>query len=385
MSFGWPDGWCSPRSPTRKSSSAMKVDVAIAGGGPAGLAMAIHAARRGLSTVVLERRATPVDKACGEGVMPAGVTELDGLGVLPLISPTDRAVFRGIRYVEEDGTAAEGRLPHGGGLGIRRTALNLALACKARSEGAVLRDHSAVLSHRRFDRSVVLQTEAGPVEAQILIAADGLASALRHAEGLDGRQPDRRRFGLRQHFRRSPWTDFVEVHLSDGAEAYVTPVGPHRVGVAFLWEEQRLAKPIPQSVRQRFPTLSEKLAAAELESDTRASGPLARTARTPIADRFALLGDAAGYVDAITGEGVSLALLCAAALGKVLPDALARGATRDSLVPYARAFTRLFRRYAWTTRSVLAVSRRARLRHSLVRFLSTHPAAFEAMLQWFAA
>jgi flavin-dependent dehydrogenase len=363
----------------------MKVDVAIAGGGPAGLAMAIHAARRGLSTIVLERRATPVDKACGEGVMPAGVSELDGLGVLPLISPTDRAVFRGIRYVEEDGTAAEGRLPHGGGLGIRRTALNLALACKARSEGALLRDHSAVLSHRRFDRGVVLETKAGPVEAQILIAADGLASALRHAEGLDGRQPHRRRFGLRQHFRRSPWTDFVEVHLSDGAEAYVTPVGPHRVGVAFLWEEQRLAKPIPQSVRQRFPTLSQKLAAAELESDTRASGPLARTALSPIADRFALLGDAAGYVDAITGEGVSLALLCAAALGKVLPDALARGATRDSLVPYARAFTRLFRRYSWTTRSVLAVSRRARLRHSLVRFLSTHPAAFEAMLQWFAA
>ena len=363
----------------------MRVDVAIAGGGPAGLAMAIHAARRGLSTVVLERRATPVDKACGEGVMPAGVMELDGLGVLPLISPTDRAVFRGIRYVEEDGTAAEGRLPNGGGLGIRRTALNLALACRARSEGAELRDHSAVLSHRRCDRGVVLQTEAGPVEAQILIAADGLTSALRHAEGLDGRQPRRRRFGLCQHFRRSPWTDFVEVHLSDGAEAYVTPVGPHRVGVAFLWEGQRLAKPIPQSVRQRFPILSEKLAAAELESDTRASGPLARTALSPIADRFALLGDAAGYVDAITGEGLSLALVCAGALGNVLPDALARGATRDSLVPYARTFTRLFRRYAWTTRSVLAVSRRARLRRSFVRFLSTHPTAFEAMLRWFAA
>src|SRR5262244_716924 len=279
----------------------MKVDVAIAGGGPAGLAMAIHAARRGLSTVVLERRATPVDKACGEGVMPAGVSELEGLGVLPLISPTDRAVFRGIRYVEEDGTAAEGRLRHGGGLGIRRTALNLALACRARSEGAELRDHSAVLSHRRCDRGVVLQTEAGAVEAQILIAADGLASALRHAEGLDGRPPRRRRFGLRQHFRRSPWTDFVEVHLSDGAEAYVTPVGPHRVGVALLWEDRRLSKPIPQSVHQRFPILREKLAAAELESDIRASGPLARLARAPIADRFVLLGDAAGYVDAITG------------------------------------------------------------------------------------
>ncbi len=363
----------------------MRVEVAIAGGGPAGLALAIHAARRGLSTLVLERRAAPPDKACGEGVMPAGVSELDALGVLPLLSPIDRAAFRGIRYVEEDGTAAQGWLPAGGGLGIRRTALIDALARRARSEGAVLRDHCAVLSHRRTARCIALETQAGPVEAQILVAADGLASPLRHAEGLDGAPIQPRRFGLRQHFRQSPWTDFVEVHLSDGAEAYVTPIGPHRVGVAFLWEDQRLTKPISDSLGRRFPLLAEKLAAAELESDARAAGPLARAARAPIADRFVLLGDAAGYVDAITGEGLSLAFTCASALAKVLPDALTRGADRHSLAPYQRAFGRLYRHYAWTTRSVLAVSRRIRLRRHLIRFLSAHPKAFDAMLRWFAA
>ena len=280
--------------------------------------MAIHAAERGLSTLVIERRATPPDKACGEGVMPTGVGELETLGVLPLISPTDCAPFRGIRYVEEDGTSAEGRLPGGGGMGIRRTALVNAMAARARSAGAILRDHSAVLSHRRTERGVVIATEAGSVEAQILIAADGLASALRHAEGLDGRPIRPRRFGLRQHFRRSPWTDFVEVHLSDGAEAYVTPVGLQRVGVAFLWEDRRLQPPISaETLRDRFPILAEKLGGAELDSSARGAGPLARAARARTADRFALLGDAAGYVDAITGEGLSLALICAASRRRI--------------------------------------------------------------------
>ena len=363
----------------------MKVDVAIAGGGPAGLAMAIHTARRGLSTVVIERRAAPPDKACGEGVMPAGVGELELLGALPLLSAADWAPFRGIRYVQEDGTSAEGRLPGEGGLGIRRTALVSALASRARGAGAILHNGSAVLSHRRTPRAIELETEAGPVEAQILVAADGLASPLRHAEGLDGVPITPLRFGLRQHYRLEPWTDFVEVHLSDGAEAYVTPVGPQRVGVAFLWEDRRVSKPIStEALCSRFPLLAEKLLGSELESSPRGAGPLARAARARTADRFALLGDAAGYVDAITGEGLSLAFGCASALASILPQALARGASREALAPYERAFAQLFRRYAWVTRSVLAISRRVRLRRQIIRYLSAHPEMFDAMLRWFA-
>src|SRR5262249_34121867 len=150
-------------------------------------------------------------------------------------------------------------------------------------------------------------------------------------------------------------------------EAYVTPIGPHAVGVAFLWENGQLGNRISlETLRARFPVLAQKLSGAEMESNALGAGPLARSARAPIADRFALLGDAAGYIDAITGEGLSLAFNCAAALAALLPQALARGATRAALEPYERAFARQFRRYAWVTRSVLAASRHLRLRRQLV-------------------
>jgi flavin-dependent dehydrogenase len=363
----------------------VKVEVAIVGGGPAGLAMAIHCAQRGLSTVVLERKAAPVDKACGEGVMPTGVRALEAMGVRSLIGPSDCAQFHGIRYVQEDGSSAEGRLP-ACGLGIRRTSLVAALCSRARGAGVVLRDKTRVLRHQRSQRGVLLETEGGEVESQMLIAADGLASPLRHAEGLDGPAMRRSRFGLRQHFRRMPWTNFVEVYLSAGMEAYVTPVGPHEIGIAFLWEDGKLAgRASVDSLRARFPVLSERLAGAELESTTLGAGPLERRALARVADRFALLGDAAGYVDAITGEGLSLAFACADALASLLPDALAKGASRKALAPYERAFAHHFRRYAWVTRSVLAASRHLGLRRQLIGFLSAHPKAFDAILRWFAA
>src|SRR5260370_6606609 len=94
----------------------------MGGGGPAGLALAIHAAKRGLSTIVLERRTWPVDKACGEGLMPAGLGQLESMGVLGRVSSADSAPFESIRYVQEDGSFAEARLPGRGGLGGLRLA-----------------------------------------------------------------------------------------------------------------------------------------------------------------------------------------------------------------------------------------------------------------------
>src|SRR5688500_14408560 len=95
-------------------------DVAIAGGGPAGLALAILAAKRGLNVAVFERQEFPVDKACGEGLMPAGAEALERLGVRGRLSAADASSFVGIRYVQEDGSTAEARFPGGElGLGIR--------------------------------------------------------------------------------------------------------------------------------------------------------------------------------------------------------------------------------------------------------------------------
>ncbi|MFP2926821.1 NAD(P)/FAD-dependent oxidoreductase, partial [Pyxidicoccus sp. 3LG] len=93
-----------------------------------------------------------------------------------------------------------------------------------------------------------------------------------------------------------------------------------------------------------------------------------------------LVGDAAGYVDALTGEGLSLAFTCAESLGALLPDALAKGATRDALQPYEACFQRVFRKYAWTTRALLMLARRPRLRRPVVRLLGKSPWLFERIL-----
>ncbi|HEX8439105.1 NAD(P)/FAD-dependent oxidoreductase [Archangium sp.] len=355
-------------------------DVAVVGGGPAGLAVALTVAKRGLSAVVLERASVPPDKACGEGLMPSGVAALERFGALALLEPRECAPFVGIRYVQEDGSGAEGRLPAPGGLGVRRVALVTAMATRARTLGVELRERCAVVGQRRTADGWQLETATGPLRARMLVAADGLASPLRHAEGLEVEVSGPRRFGLRRHFRLKPWAPFVEVHLSDGVEAYVTPAGEERVGVAFLWADGLPGRIGFDSLLSRFPVLAARVAGAEPDSKARGAGPLARAARSRVADRFALVGDAAGYVDAVTGEGLSLAFTCAEALGHLLPDALAKGATRESLLPYERTFQRAFRKYAWLTHGLLMLARRPRVRRSLVRWLGEKPRVFEQLL-----
>jgi menaquinone-9 beta-reductase len=355
-------------------------EVAVVGGGPAGLAVALTAASRGLRTVVLERAAMPPDKACGEGLMPSGVAALERFGVLALLDERECAPFVGIRYVQEDGSGAEGLLSSPGGLGVRRVALVMAMAERARALGVEVRERCGVVGQRRTAEGWEVETAAGPLRARMLVAADGLGSPLRRAEGLDLEVRGPRRFGLRGHFRVRPWTPFVEVHLSEGVEAYVTPAGKERVGVAFLWADGLPGRIGFESLLARFPLLAERVAGARPDSRARGAGPLARAARARVADRFALVGDAAGYVDAVTGEGLSLAFTCAEALGNLLPDALAKGATRESLLPYEQVFQRAFRKYAWLTRGMLMLARRPELRRPVVRWLGARPRLFERIL-----
>lgn len=358
----------------------MKAELAIVGGGPAGLAMAIHAARKGIDVVVLERRRPPLDKACGEGLMPSGVRALERMGVLALIDPSERSPFAGIRYVQEDGTAMHGRLP-GPGLGIRRTALAEALAARASALGARLLFRCRVESFQPRDDGLLVETEHGPIDCRLLVAADGGRSRIRSLAGLDGWVEGPRRYGLRQHFGRPPWSDSVEVHLSPTAEAYVTPVGPSRVGVAFLFEPERIDGPISvDALLRRFPSLAASLAGAPRESTARGAGPLRQAPRGVVSGRLALLGDAAGYVDALSGEGLSLAFAAAEALAAVLDRALAD--PRGTLEEYERIHHALFRRYALTTEALLGIVRRPRLRRAVVRLLAGRSVAFDAMLRW---
>ena len=360
----------------------MIYDVAVVGAGPAGLATAIGARLRGLEVMVADRAHGPIDKACGEGVMPTGLHALRELGVLAHLDLTRTAPIRGIRYLNEDGTAVAGVLPHGGGLGIRRVALSAALFARARELGVNVREGVEVRwlgRETRDDDGRPLHRLAINYDvavARFLVAADGPRSPLRERLGLSLPPGKSRRFGVRRHFGVEPWTDHVEVHFAEGVEAYVTPVGASEVGVAFLWDAYRFSGEASfEAQLARFPRLFERLHGARATSNARGLGPLRQRVRAVVAEDVALVGDAAGYVDAITGEGISLALQSAAVLTHELGQR-----RRGVLVGYARAHRTTFRRYARLANALLALARRPALRRRAVAVLSRWPRLFSATL-----
>lgn len=353
-------------------------DAIVVGAGPAGLTFAALAADRGLDVLVLERREGPLDKACGEGVLPAGVRILDRLGVLHTVPSSERAPLRAIRWIDPDGGQVRLALPAPGGVAIRRTALSAALLARAAAAGAEIRQGAPVVSHRRQGDRIVVEGPRGEVAARVLVAADGLNSPTRRREGLalPARHPAR--YGIRRHYGVAPWSDEVEVHFGRRAEAYVWPAGRGRVGVAFLHEPG--ASGDPRRLLPSFPSLARRLAGAAEVSRPRGAGPLDQAAQARVADRLVLLGDAAGYVDALTGEGLSLALGCADDLAALLPDALVRGAGAAALRPYEDAWSRRFRPYAAWTRALLLLARRPMLRRAVLGIASMTPGPFERLV-----
>ncbi|HXK26390.1 MAG TPA: NAD(P)/FAD-dependent oxidoreductase [Myxococcota bacterium] len=343
------------------------VEALVVGAGPAGLATAIHLVRRGVETLVIERRVPPLEKACGEGIMPAGVRALAALGV-------DRdalraAPFHGVRFVEGD-RAFAGRFATGVGLGVRRTRLSRALLEAAAKAGAPVRFECGLEGWEVRGSDVHVRTTQGELRACVLIGADGLASRVREQAGLD-RPRGPRRFGMRRHFRIAPWSEYVEVHWCDSAEAYVTPVAADEVGVALLWSADGGGY---RELLARFPALARRLAHAEPSSELRGSGPFWQRTRRRFAAGVALVGDAAGYTDAVTGEGITLALHCAAVLARVVAE-------RRPLAEYERAWRRLSRTHRAFAALLGFGVEHPRLRRAAFRALEVAPRAFEVLLR----
>jgi flavin-dependent dehydrogenase len=342
----------------------LDADYAIVGGGPAGLAVALEAARAGRTAIVIERCRGPVDKACGEGLMPAGLARLRALGVEP--PAWGSHVFTGIRYVDGD-VVAEADFPEGPGLGVRRLALSEALQARVAAVGATHLAGTEAMGWTEDAEGVTLETTAGPVRARWLVAADGLHSRIRKEAGIPATIGAPRRLGIRRHFTVRPWADKVEVHWSTGVEAYVTPVGPERVGVAFLWSG---GKGDYESFLARFPALAARLGPPE--STIRGAGPFPMQVARRVQGRVLLVGDAAGYLDALTGEGISLALESANAL----VDATVAGEPAR----YERAWAAVTRRHLLLTGLLLQVARRPWLRRRVVRALRRFPSGFAGFL-----
>jgi len=339
------------------------IDVLVAGGGPIGLATALYAARAGMSAVVVEPREPPVDKACGEGLMPAAVRALELLGV----TPAGRD-FDGIRYT--DGIhAAEARFAGRSGRGVRRTELQRALCDRLAASGVetIRGTVNEVEQHSGWVR-------AAGRSARFLVAADGLHSPVRRAVGLSAVRTSSaaHRWGVRRHFGCEPWTDLVEVHWSADAEAYVTPVDASEVGVAILSARRA---PYDEQLAG-FPVLRERLAGARPSSPVRGAGPLRQRPPRRTVGRVALVGDAAGYVDAITGEGIAVGLAAAEALVGCL--------VRDDLAAYDARWLRVSRRYRALTSGLLGASSRPALRRRIVPTAARFPPLYGAIVRQLA-
>ncbi|HEV7811898.1 MAG TPA: NAD(P)/FAD-dependent oxidoreductase [Leifsonia sp.] len=281
--------------------SAGDADLIVVGGGPVGLATAIEARAAGLEVLVVEPREGPIDKACGEGLMPGALAALGRLGVDPA-----GHTLGGIAYLDAR-RAVEHRFGEHLGRGVRRTVLHAALAARAADAGVRLEQGRVVAVEAGPGRASVHLAgrngaESSALEAPWIVAADGLHSPVRRMLGLE-RAPQReshRRYGIRRHYQVAPWSDLIEVHWADEVEAYVTPVDAGTVGVALLGPRHVDLDAALASI----PRLVEHLAAAEPASSSRGAGPLLQRTAARTSGRVLLVGDASGYVDALTGEGL---------------------------------------------------------------------------------
>jgi flavin-dependent dehydrogenase len=212
---------------------------------------------------------------------------------------------------------------------------------------------------------------AAGMRARYLAAADGLHSPIRRSLGLVLPCRGRRRWGIRRHIRIAPWTDHVEVHWSPGAEAYVTPVADDCVGIAIL-----------SSKRGSFDDHLGEFAALETRVNGRphgldmAAGPLRQKVRSRAAGRVLLVGDAAGYVDALTGEGLGIAFGGA--------ELLARCVVADRPAVYDRQWRRMSRRYRLLTAAVVRAAEYAPLRSHIVPAASALPTVFAGIVNQLA-
>jgi flavin-dependent dehydrogenase len=180
-------------------------DVFVIGGGPAGLAMAIAARQRGLRVVVADGMQPPIDKACGEGLMPDGLAALEQLG---LQLPLEQAYpFRGIRFLSRS-LSTDALFPSGGvGLAARRPVLHRVMMDRAAQVGADLLWGQTV----RGIASDGVRVGNDFVRARWIVGADGSNSRVRRWAGLDASYRPRLRYAFRRHYRVAPWTDHIAV------------------------------------------------------------------------------------------------------------------------------------------------------------------------------
>ncbi len=342
--------------------SLCTIDVFVAGGGPAGLAAAIAARQAGFTVTLADAAHPPIDKTCGEGIMPDGLAALRKLGVT---LPAEHAYpFAGIRFADE-ARVASATFPQGFGLGIRRTRLHQVLVDRARNLGVNL--HWGTRVTGIHDDGVLVNGRK--IRCQWLIGADGQRSRIRYWTGLEKSGRKKQRFGFRRHYRIAPWSEFVEVYWTDVGQIYVTPVGKDEICVALISHEPGVR--IDQALAV-FPSLGSRL--QDSEPITREQGAITATyrLRAVACGTRALLGEASGSVDAITGDGLSMAFQQA--------HALAQAMRFGDLRSYQKEHRRIARLPRMMAETMLLMDGTPWFRRRALSALSNEPSLFARML-----
>jgi menaquinone-9 beta-reductase len=338
------------------------VDVLIVGGGPAGLAAAIAASRKGLRAAVIDCRKPPIDKACGEGLLPSTIAALGALGIR--LDSRLGFPFTSFQFSDEK-SSVRAPISRGGGIGLRRRDLHQLLIERAEAEGVSLHwgarisamEAKGVWVHGAFHR------------CRWLVGADGQHSAVRKFAGLDSLRPARRRFGFRQHFAVAPWSDAVEVHWRDGAQLIVTPTGREEICVVLLTRDSQTRI---EGTLQQFPEIARRLdGSLAISRETGTMTCLSR-ARGAMRGNVALVGDASCTMDGISGHGLSLAFEEALALA----DALAC----ENLAEYQAAHTRITKVPVRMTKLLLTLDASPLLRCGVLRVLARNPKLFSKLI-----
>lgn len=370
----------------------MEFDVIIVGASIAGASSAIALAPEGYRILLLDRAVFPRDKPCGEGIMPQGVAILEALGLLREILARGGTKFRGLRLRSLKGVWAEADFPPSGngipfGIVIRRYHLDHILLQRAKAFANVTVREGFRVTEALQEGQVVKGVVGHPVDhseqrevfrSPLTVGADGMHSVFHDQYGLKKTYLPRRRFGVTGHLRGvEGMSAYVEILLHPDGEIYIAPLEQGVSLVALLLEE-RAMKFFKGDLAHRYMSFlssaegfGERISRSELIPPVFAVGPLGFTLESCFRPGLLLIGDSAGFLDPITGEGMTLALKSVQAAVSVIEEAFAVGNFgADVLARYAEERSRLVEDLYKFTRLLLNLSRFTHVANRAIRRLA---------------